>query len=272
VQGEHGSLPEAFPVSVSKLILGTAGLSGQQYGRDKRTVDLPGAIAVLQKAYDLGIRMFDTSPSYGHAEKALGMARKQWSEPVTIFSKSSGEIKDILASAISLGTTPKILHHNWEGNSTHRWCVGVSTYSNDKFKGSRKPPSGIVQIDWNILNQHTYMATLDRTFHCRSVFAQGVLAFGPIPRVNGEPTPNAELKAAVERAAKFATALGVSLKALALVAALEHPQFAAVLIGAQSSDEVIECVAIAKMRLDLYPTILALDLGKPELTDPRRWL
>lgn len=258
-------------MSVSKLILGTAGLSGEPYGRDKRKVDLPGAIAVLQKAYDLGFRMFDTSVSYGHAEKALGMARKQWSDPVTIFSKSTGDFKDIITSTLNLGTTPMILHHNWDGANVHRWCVGVSTYSNDKFKAGRKPPGPIVQVDWNILNQHTMMATLERKFHCRSVFAQGVLAGGPIPRVNGEPTPSDELKAAVERAQMFANALGVSLKALALVAALEHPHFDAVLVGAQTQEEVIECAAIAKMRLGLYPTVLALDLGKPELTDPRRW-
>lgn len=260
-------------MSIDRLVLGTAGLSGAAYGRDKRAVSLEEAVVVLHRAYDLGIRTFDTSPSYGHAEKAVGMARKRWSDPVTIFSKSSGKIEDVLTSAVSLGTMPMVLVHNWDGAAIQRWCAGVSTYSTDKPKGVRKVPEGIVQVDWNILNQHRFMEAHPggRFYHCRSVFAQGVLAGGPVPRVDGEPMPNDHLLAGRDRAQKFADALGISLKALALGAALEHPHFAGVLVGAQTPDEVNECVAIAKQRYDLFPTIQALDLSKPELTDPRRW-
>ena len=66
------------------LGFGTWGLGGDAYG----TISENDALRLLETAYDLGIRFFDTSPSYGdgRAEGILGAFQKQHSD-IQIFTK-----------------------------------------------------------------------------------------------------------------------------------------------------------------------------------------
>ena len=70
-------------MSVS-LGFGTWGLGGDAYGSIAETK----ALRLLETAYDYGIRIFDTSPSYGagRAEAILGVFQKKYSD-IQIFTK-----------------------------------------------------------------------------------------------------------------------------------------------------------------------------------------
>jgi aryl-alcohol dehydrogenase-like predicted oxidoreductase len=73
----------ANQVSVA-LGFGTWGLGGDAYGSITQTE----AIRLLETAYDCGIRIFDTSPSYGagRAEEILGVFQKKYCD-IQIFTK-----------------------------------------------------------------------------------------------------------------------------------------------------------------------------------------
>jgi D-threo-aldose 1-dehydrogenase len=59
------------PIHVTRLGLGTAALGGLY-----AAVDEEQAVATVRRAYDLGVRFFDTAPLYGHglAERRVGLA------------------------------------------------------------------------------------------------------------------------------------------------------------------------------------------------------
>ncbi len=245
---------------ISKLILGTAGLGGQPYGRQGRVVDQKDAVEVLHRAYALGIRTFDTAPAYGDAEKNIGVARYEWAEPVTIYTKNNSNVDTAMASIHALGQVPKFLMHNWTTGEVGNWYVGVTTYSDAR----RFPDVGTVQVDWNLLCQRaTKITKTCTTLIARSVFLQGVLL--------GETAITPEIWEHIDRANLFAKALGVSLHVLALRAALEHPLIDAVVVGPTTIAELEMCVASAQTQLpcDVHPAIGVLDVMNRRMTDPR---
>ncbi len=241
-------------MSVEKLILGTAGLSGQPYGRNGRAVSLSEAEAIIERAYSRGIRAFDTAPTYGHAEVALGNA------PIpsaVVYTKTTGDVDETISSVRRLGRVPVVLWHNFtKGTSLNPWVSGFTTYSDHDVSGWSAFPEVPIQTDWSILNQR------QKPQIARSVFLQGVLAGGPLP------TP--ELQPYVAKAKDFAEGLRLSLKALALHAALQIAD--KVVVGATSVDEVDEVVEMAQITAPkLFPLIRALDCPDRNLTDPRKW-
>jgi aryl-alcohol dehydrogenase-like predicted oxidoreductase len=244
-------------MSISKLILGTAGLSGEPYGRSQKAVTLDEAVAVIQHAAEVGIRAFDTAPAYGFAEEALGRAKLP--AECVVYTKTTGDVDELTQSIAKLGRVPTVLWHNYDDSfDLPKWVSGFSTYSDlsnvqDHVNFGRK-----VQVDWNILNQGPVGTMV------RSVLLQGVLA--------GDPTPLTALDPYVSKAEAFAASLGLSLTQLSLAAALQNQKIRQVVVGATSIEEVDECVMVASLdNLNLYPAILALDVPDKNLTDPRKW-
>lgn len=244
---------------IDRLIMGTAGLSGQPYGRNQRVVGFDDAVGLLNRAYKLGIRAFDTAPLYGNAEKAVGAARNKWSGPATIFTKNNGSVGMAVESIKTLGQVPKFLVHNWTTGNIAPWYTGVTTYSDVRHL----PDDGVIQIDWNILNQRATSLKTEGRIIARSVFLQGVLL--------GEPLPHPDLIEHVKRAEEFAQAIGTNLITLAIRAALEHPLIRAVLIGPTSIPELEQCIEAAQTDLPcgVHPSIGILDVLNRSMTDPR---
>ncbi len=239
-------------MSVDKLILGTAGLGGLPYGRNRRVVTFDEAVGVLERAYHKGIRSFDTAPAYGFAEKAIGKAIT--GSDCTIYTKTIGDIGELIESVRRLGQVPAVLWHNYKrGTGLNGWVSGFTAYSGDDWVDMQGFP---VQTDWSILNQQRAPNI------ARSIFLQGVLA--------GEMPPSPELGEYVSRAQSFANGLGMPLKMLALHAALQIAD--KVVVGATSVEEVDEVVAYAGRTVPkLFPLIRVLDCPDRSLTDPRNW-
>lgn len=243
----------------SQLILGTAALGGQPYGG--KLVEEYEAIQIMARAYELGIRQFDTSPSYGNAERRLGDYFEGF-PGLVFYSKNSGQEFLAGTSMKALRRMPIFLLHNWNGwGMVPAWMSGVSIYSADTCATWAHR---YLQVDWNLLNQTPLpIKTPPRKVFVRSVLLQGVLAGGPIPRN--------DLTERVERAQAVADHLGLSLKQLAMAAACNHPDVDGVVIGPTSVDELRELVEMASMEMNLFPGITLLDAQDNKLTDPRTW-
>lgn len=245
-------------MSVAKLCLGTAGLGGLPYGLGQRAVVRYEAMGVIRAAYDAGIRLFDTAPSYGQAEQWIADALPAGGNHV-VMTKTTGDIDQALASLAVLGPQrTNVLWHNWKGEALPLWAGGVSVYSAD----GRSASGCIVQCDWNLLRQGLTRGKAS-LFLARSVFLQGNLS--------GAGAVRPKLQAAVARAARFAEVCGVDLPTLALRAALENPEIDSVLIGPTSTKELDVCLEIAARKpLGVNHLLPMLAIDDPE-TDPRTW-
>ena len=75
---------------VSPVSFGGAGISSEGRGYSFGYISEKDAIALLRKAYDQGINLFDTAPIYGHgvSETRIGKAFRNIREKVFIVSKS----------------------------------------------------------------------------------------------------------------------------------------------------------------------------------------
>lgn len=246
---------------INKLILGTAGLSGAVYGTAGRAVYLQDAVAVISHALACGFTAIDTAPAYWQAERAVGIAirrRSNHSALPTVYTKTAGDKAEATNSIDLIGVLPVFLWHNWKSEAVPTWVAGSTVYSHD-IASAPCPPPGIVQCDWNILNQTAddYLPQ----FIARSVFLQGLLIDGGWSPL----MPEVRL-----RVASVAKALGTTLPALALWAALNNPKISNVVVGCSSIDEVDTILRILEKPVWTSTGIKILHVGGPE-TDPRTW-
>lgn len=254
---------------IEKLILGTAGLSGQPYGRNKRTLTAGEVRAVIRRARELGITKFDTAPVYGFAEELVG----ERCHECFVFTKSTGDRAQAVKSLERLkGGIVKILYHNWSCNDhVPLWMDGVTTYQSDVRGYARKNGYHnplffeFVQLEWNLLSQSDFRTIDSRAkIIARSVFLQGLL--------NGGEPPLPALAPLVATAQSYAQALGVDLPTLALRAALEHKRIDYVVVGPTTIEELEHCVEIAKRQpLNLGNHLSVLESENEAIVDPRRW-
>lgn len=266
---------------IEKLILGTAGLGGLPYGRNKRVVERVDAVELIRHAVARGIKTLDTSPSYGNAEEIIGQAQRYLAgEQLKVITKNSGNKDDAARSLERLsGCDVQFFWHNYDGevqaNSFNvrgllpPWVIGATVYG----KSGLDSCVGVfrhIQVNWNIFDQRTTETVpwlgAGEKIYVRSVFLQGVLS-------GGEP-PDERLRPLIERAQQFARAYGVDLKTLALRAALDNELIHRVVVGPTDLLELCEIVGIAMSKpLGISSRFLAmLDAENAELTDPRKWV
>jgi aryl-alcohol dehydrogenase-like predicted oxidoreductase len=79
----------ALPLQVSEIGFGTsqlANIDNQYVGT--RYIPATRARNILQRAIDLGINFFDTSPTYGAAEKLVGEIKRKYKDKVIVSTKA----------------------------------------------------------------------------------------------------------------------------------------------------------------------------------------
>jgi aryl-alcohol dehydrogenase-like predicted oxidoreductase len=261
VSGEY----DGVSAMIEKLVLGTAALGGEPYGRSKQSVDEITAVAVIESALASGIKIIDTAPSYGQAEARIGVACRRASRSVRVITKTSGD-QDIAARSLErlgCGSDVEFFWHNWtQGTPRPSWVSGATVYGREGYKSCLGIYSQI-QVDWNILSQFREHKHHETVFG-RSVFLQGVLA-GAMP-------PDNRLIPLVERAERFAHGFGVNLPTLALRAALENPFIDYVVIGPNSLSNLRDIIEIAQGKwLGLTHLLPILSADDYTITDPRTW-
>jgi len=77
------------PLEVTRVGLGTAALGGLY-----AAVDEDQAVATVRRAYDAGVRFFDTAPLYGHglAERRLGLALRELPRDEVVVATKVGRL------------------------------------------------------------------------------------------------------------------------------------------------------------------------------------
>lgn len=294
-------MPDA---EIERIVLGTAAL-GLPYGLpatpggERALLPEPRALEVLDAAWSAGVRTLDTAPAYGAAEDRVG--RWAHASDATIWTKAPPKpdsprvVAESLARSLTrLGRSEIHLFqwHNWTrdlGSAApfrDAWvalardervrALGATTYGAEDARAAVQ--SGlfeVVQIEWNLLNQHVLDALGDVPrergvrIAVRTVLLQGVLAGRPLPDYI------ADLAAPRSRLEALARERGLSLPALVMRAALDHPEIDYVLVGADSPGHVAPVLeAIRAPRLDAAATAICREVdraGSP-LVDPLYWL
>lgn len=293
--------------SIDRLVLGTVAL-GLPYGvatsAAQRTLPNEADVQILiEHAAASGIATFDTAPSYGLAEERLGTHLPEGVGAV--WTKLSNlTVDDSLAAAAKISiqhslrnlnrpTITCLQWHNWQAhlaqsphflqvwaelrNDARIGSLGASTYGViDALAAVRSGLFDQIQIEWNLLNQSVLNSVASEahqrgiTLALRSVFLQGVLT------TKGErlPTSLTGLIAPRQKAERLALEHGLSLNALALRAALDHPARPMVLVGPdrlEQLSEILEHSALPQLSSNCLTAVADLDLGGDPQTDPRTW-
>jgi aryl-alcohol dehydrogenase-like predicted oxidoreductase len=259
----------AFP-----LVLGTVQL-GMDYGVANRTGKpaISQAIAIVEAAWEAGVRCFDTAQAYGESEKILGLAFKELKieEAAKVVSKLSSSshpqqgatlFESVRSSMENLGVSrlEGLLVHNsiglcsWSnglgaslveirraGLTKH---IGASVYSVEEgLSGLGIPDISLLQLPFNVFDQDAFQkdffsAAWEREclLHVRSVFLQGLL----LMESNDFPD---FLEKAVPWATQFADLcrkLGLPKKKVALAYAYWRAKPFPLVVGAETPEQILE--------------------------------
>lgn len=237
------------------------------YGYQKITVDEFDAKQLFRTAMFHGITTFDTAPSYGQAEKWLGQELKEVECGCDVFTKTNGDRKELARSRkrLSEARDLTILHHNWTPKTKLITGVtGASIYAEDVSVDAASDQFRHVQVNWNILSQPNLYHSGGVTIIARSVFLQGALCGGKLP--------SNSLRPYVQFATQLANCFNISLKTLALRIALENPKIDRVIIAPTTSEELHECIKIARMdSINAGRFLPMLSARGDACTDPRTW-
>lgn len=293
--------------SSPRLVLGAAQI-GQSYGAtnlagrpDRGTVS-----AILDAVRAHGISHVDTARGYGDSEADLGSAA-QTGEPPAIITKiaplsRSGNANDQIArswaqSAEALGAASRsvsdLLFHRaddalrpgaWESlcalrNTEGIDRIGVSVQHPDELLDVLALPEiGHVQLPFNVVDRRWLTSEVcgaltdrpDVVVVCRSVFLQGLLLndHGWPAGIDGAPILSTLDEAAIRTGSP-------GRAALCLRFVLAQPWVDAVVIGAETSAQVIENASLTSLpplSADEASMVMSrVPAAGPDLVDPSRW-
>jgi aryl-alcohol dehydrogenase-like predicted oxidoreductase len=291
----------------SPLTLGTAAF-GLPYGIGNPP-EMPSAASVeamLDQAWNGGIRTFDTAPAYGEAESRLGRWIKQRGIVPHVVTKLPSlahvpdsavaqTVEDALRGSINrLGITPAtyLAHdaadylrpairdrlHAITARGEVRG-VGVSVYTEaEVFATIAAGPPDAVQLPISALDQRMVSggalaacAAANITVFARSIFLQGVLLMRP----DQLPIEFGALKAPLTNFQLFADQANTSRASLAVRYVRDLPGVTSAVIGAYAPDQLAVLIAAATepaLTLEERTATESIANDVPAaLLDPRAW-
>jgi aryl-alcohol dehydrogenase-like predicted oxidoreductase len=260
--------------STLPLVLGTVQL-GMEYGVANRTGKpvLSQAIAIVETAWEEGVRWFDTAQAYGESEKILGLAFQelgiQKSAKVvsklpssSLFPHETMLLDSVRSSLENLGVPmlEGLLVHNPTG--TRSWHdglgagllkiqhagltkhIGASVYSVEEGGLCLDIPDiSLLQLPFNVFDQDASQKGFfseaqkhECLLHVRSVFLQGLLLMEPADFPDF-------LKKAIPLATQFADLcrkIGLSKKMVALAYAYWRARPFPLVVGAETPEQIRE--------------------------------
>jgi glutamate-1-semialdehyde 2,1-aminomutase/spore coat polysaccharide biosynthesis protein SpsF len=187
---------------MNRIVLGTANI-GLRYGRNRSRglMSEAAAVALLDAAWSLGIRTFDTAKEYGESAPRLARwlnLRRLW-DHVAVVTKvkpaKPAQLREHLREAIETFrrvASLTVLSHDMVNGKAWQTFVGVaeergavvgqSVYSVEEAGAVLKLPDlGRLQVPGNVFDRDVIDACGDASipFDIRSVFLQGVLLETP---------------------------------------------------------------------------------------------
>jgi len=286
--------------SFERIVLGTVAL-GMPYGIGNKEMPEACEVAQLfQLAKNVGICQLDTAPSYGQAEELVGvyavpLGFQVWTKLSNIQLDDFALDNAITSIEKSIATLRKdkiacLQWHNWtsdlQSNSYFLkiWKhakenpqvskLGASTYGVENAMAAVKSQLfDLVQIEWNLLNQSVLDAVGEEAkrrkvkIALRSVFLQGVLTD------KGEDLTG-QLSGFRKKAKNLASEIGLTINALALRCALDHPMCPNVLVGPNRASQLQQICFDAQLPpvpSEVWNRIGELTVSDASLVDPRFW-
>jgi aryl-alcohol dehydrogenase-like predicted oxidoreductase len=198
------------------FVLGTAQL-GLAYGRTNAVGNLSdgAALALLEAAYESGVREIDTARAYGLSEQRIGefvrthgvrelriltkLAPLQDLTPEAREADVTSAVRQSLETSLAnlhLDRLPVLMLHRpdhadsfggavlselrrWRENGAIETLGASVNVANELAQVMTHPDFGHIQLPYNLLDRRwpgTLEKDVSRTFHVRSVFLQGLLA------------------------------------------------------------------------------------------------
>lgn len=288
-----------------QLALGTAQL-GLDYGitNSGGRVSPAQADAMLEAAWQGGVRMLDTAQAYGSSESSLGEAfsrhpKRGWrvvtkTLPLRLAAVDAAAIARVDAafqrSLQALGVVDTLLIHHAEdllapgGEVLYAWlqrqrdegrvrCIGVSIYDGAQaLQLQKRHAFDVVQLPGSIADQGLLLdGTVARLadagveIHVRSLYLQGLLLAEPGFVAARFPAHSAW----TQRFRDECRSRGLTAVQACLSFFRSHQAFSVAVLGAASAAEVGDTLAAWETAPPMDWSGWAVD--NPSVTDPRQW-
>ncbi len=284
-----------------KLVLGTVQF-GLDYGINNRTgkPTADSVAAILDLAFQQGIRILDTAEAYGNAQEVIGDYHRTSShrfDIVTKFSAGRKDLSDNLTERVSQDLkTLEVDHlyaymfHSFKDFETYyehyRTDIealkkqglikkfGVSIYTNDEFESLLAYPVDLVQLPFNILDNKVQRGALIEAakekgmeVHTRSAFLQGLFFMESLP------DKLKALKPYLDQIAKASVTHQISLADIALNYAIQQTQIDQVLIGVETVAQLHQNLESLNRRVpaELMAQLDELCVRESALLNPSTW-
>lgn len=276
-----------------ETVLGTAQLA-QPYGRlgSNSAPTRAHAIELLEHAFDRGIRIVDTAPTYGDAEGIIGESGLDFAvhtkiqpgtSPRSSVERSLRSLQREFVEVLYLHEPSELLDPSLttieEASSlvgTHVGQLGVSVYHPEEFdRAVDDPRISVVQVPLNVLDRRIddrrlrSGATAGTRIIARSVYLQGLLV-SPLDQASSAVPLLAD---AVRRFREVVDQLDRSDQELALGWVMARPGVYGYAVGVDTRgrlDALLESAAHPLTRKELS-VLERLEPAADALLDPRRW-
>jgi aryl-alcohol dehydrogenase-like predicted oxidoreductase len=284
-----------------QLALGTAQF-GLDYGITNTRGRVPAeeAAALLQQAWDGGVRLVDTATAYGNSEEVLGAAmRDSWRVVTKTLPLRSGAIDAAAVERVDaafmhsrqrLGRIDTLLVHHaqdllapggeqlyaWlqtQKNHGQAWRIGASVYDGDEVAALLdRYALDVVQLPANIADQRLLadgsvgrLHAAGVEIHVRSLFLQGVLLAAPAFAVERFPAQREWLEAFHAECAKR----NVTPQQACFGFFKSCTSFTAAVVGVSAADELAQLLSAWRAAPAMDWSGWAVD--NTSFTDPRLW-
>lgn len=288
------------------LALGAVQL-GLSYGiaNSRGKPDEQTSFAILDAAWDVGIRVLDTAQAYGDSESLIGKyCSARPDKPFHVISKlnpgcdyrnSTSVLKAVARSVELLGAPlASLLLHDptqlrfWnEGTGEvllscvaggYMECVGVSTYTPEEFAAALAIPEiRVIQAPFSALDRRLLTSGLlrqavasGRVVFLRSILLQGLLLMEP----NAIPDRIQEARPLVTAWRNLCEEAGMPPLAIALKYARQRAKGAVLLVGCEQPDQVRVNAALGgdgSLSESLLQAIDALPVPIEKVVNPSLW-
>ncbi len=286
---------------VSAVSLGTVQLGmpyGFTYEGEAEVPSRRDGIRLLLDAFESGINLVDTAPTYGAAEEIAGEALRQWKgSKIFVATKIPTWGNDLAISVEQslrkLGRESvdllQIYSHSDDWNAVLRSleialncqdtgkirAIGISIYDEAiALKALELEEIQAIQLPFNMLDQRMAIKVLPAAARNlvgvlgRSTLLKGVLT----DRRQLMPSQFGSLVEMADRLAVRLREVGLGLPAGALRFAVSNKGLTSVLIGARNRTELNAAIGALESRVDLDWSVLQEGFSQPNSSvDPRTW-
>ena len=279
-----------------RLALGTANL-GQRYGISNASqVNQSEAIEIIQLAYQLGFRDFDTAPEYGNSEELVGRSLYGFEKKIQIkIPLGDGSDLNVIRKTVErslknlkVEKADTILFHDPEIYKSdlfpqivesiidegYSLNVGLSCYSPEDAIQAHEKCNQVnsFQVPENVLDRRIYsnrdilkLSDEGCKFQVRSAFLQGLILINPTQL----PQSLSSCGASIKMLNEFAIRNNLSMIQLALSYAMQIKWADSVVVGANSTQQLREIANTSKNLVEVDWEQFE-SIPEPYI-DPRNW-